>query len=287
MNHPMAKAISGSIPVTFRKMRFKFGKSATPKYWHNNNPFISFFWSAMSTAFPEGERFFMDSGRYFKDEINNVALKNQIEEFIRQEAHHTFQHKKLNAMMAEYGFDTEKYDGWFAAWLGGARRRLSEKQQLAVSMALEHFTANFAHLYLSEPRFTEGADPETKALWAWHAVEEIEHKGVLFDLYEEIGGDYFTRVSVLFPAWFMLIGITLAAQVDMLAKDGKLLDVANNLKGIRYLLGTKGLVTAMIPEFLKYFRRDFHPWEVDDKALIEQWYQNNAGYIVELKKVAS
>lgn len=286
MGFDMSRTISKSIPVTFRKMKFKFPEQKTSKYWHNGSPFVSFFWSAMSTAFPEGELFFMDTGRYFKDEIKNPELKQQIEEFIRQEAHHTFQHKKLNGMMSDHGFDMEKYENWFGVWLRGARKVLPQKLQLSVSMALEHFTANFAHQYLNDERFTQGVDPEVKALWAWHAVEEVEHKGVLFDLYSEVGGGYFGRVVTLAPAWFMLISLTLLAQAQMLAKDGKLLNVSDNLKGLWYLLGANGLVTVMVPEFIKYFKPGFHPWDVNDKALIEDWYKKNAHYITNIKAVA-
>lgn len=286
MGSSMSQTISKAIPVTFRKMKFRFTDKKTEKYWHNGSPFVSFFWSAMSTAFPEGELFFMDTGRYFKDEINNPELKHQIEEFIRQEAHHTFQHRKLNSLMADHGFDMDKYDSWFGGWLRGVRKVLPEKLQLSVSMALEHFTANFAHQYLTNEKFTEGVDPEVKALWAWHAVEEVEHKGVLYDLYNEVGGGYFGRVVTLAPAWALLIGITLAAQADMLAKDGKLLNVPDNLKGLWYLLGYNGLVTNMIPEFISYFKPGYHPWDVNNQALIEKWYEDNAQYITNIRAVA-
>lgn len=286
MGLDISKKLSKSIPVTFRKMKFNFGEQKTAKYWHNNSPFVSFFWSAMSTAFPEGELFFMDTGRYFKDEINNPELKRQIEEFIRQEAHHTFQHKKLNGMMSEFGFEIDKYENWFGMWLRGVRKVLPKKLQLSVSMALEHFTANFAHQYLSDPRFTEGVDPEVKALWSWHAVEEIEHKGVLFDLYQEVGGGYLGRVVTLAPAWFMLIALTLLAQTEMLAKDGKLLNVGDNLKGLWYLLGTNGLVTVMLPEFFAYLKPGFHPWDVNDKQMMDEWLKANAHYITNIKAVA-
>ncbi len=48
-------------------------------------------------------------------------------------------------------------------------------------MALEHFTAILAHQLLADPRHLEGAEKETADLWRWHAVEEIEHKGVAYD----------------------------------------------------------------------------------------------------------
>ena len=48
-------------------------------------------------------------------------------------------------------------------------------------MALEHFTAIFAHELLADPRHLAGAEPEAAAMWRWHAIEEIEHKGVAYD----------------------------------------------------------------------------------------------------------
>ena len=52
---------------------------------------------------------------------------------------------------------------------------------LAATMALEHFTAIIAHELLANPRHLANADQATADLWRWHAVEEIEHKGVAYD----------------------------------------------------------------------------------------------------------
>ena len=48
-------------------------------------------------------------------------------------------------------------------------------------MALEHFTAILAHQLLANPKHLAGAEQEAADLWRWHAVEEIEHKGVAYD----------------------------------------------------------------------------------------------------------
>jgi hypothetical protein len=50
-----------------------------------------------------------------------------------------------------------------------------------VTIALEHFTAMFAHEFLEHPQHFVGADVEQAELWRWHAVEELEHKGVAYD----------------------------------------------------------------------------------------------------------
>jgi len=271
-----SKSTSNKIKINARKMRFKIGKN-TDKAWHNESPFLSFFWSAASTAFPDGELFFMNSGRYYKDRINNPTLEKQLDEFLKQEAHHTVQHKRFNRVMRDKGFDIDKYEGWFAAGIADAKKHLSHKAQLSVSVALEHFTASFANHYLTKDYLTEGMDPDMKALWTWHAMEELEHKGVLYDLYQEIEGDYLTRVMMMPPAWAGLLGITFYAQFDMLRQDGKLLDIKNNAKGMWYVFI---FLTSLTPEFLRYFKPNFHPWDTDNHYLITQWEEANKEHLV-------
>ena len=54
---------------------------------------------------------------------------------------------------------------------------------LAVSIALEHFAASISHKLLTDPRYLKGANPEAAELWKWHAIEELEHKGLVFDVW--------------------------------------------------------------------------------------------------------
>jgi predicted metal-dependent hydrolase len=39
------------------------------RHWHGNSPFISYFWAALSTAFPPGELFFMNAARTLRDRL--------------------------------------------------------------------------------------------------------------------------------------------------------------------------------------------------------------------------
>src|SRR3546814_17330762 len=54
---------------------------------------------------------------------------------------------------------------------------------LAATMALEHFTAMMEHEFLINSRHFAKTDPEVRSMWRWHAIEEIEHKGVAFDVW--------------------------------------------------------------------------------------------------------
>ncbi len=154
---------------------------------------------------------------------------------------------------------------------------------LAVTMALEHFTAGFASQYLGNPNVTRGADPNVVALWAWHAAEEAEHKSTCFDIYERLGGTYGLRVGVALPCWIMLLAIAFRNLFGMLRHDGQLGNVRDLARGFRFLFGFRGLVTRMVPGFLAYFRPGFHPWRKNDSHLVRDWQSANARYITNLR----
>ena len=78
------------------------------------------------------------------------------------------------------GYDLSKLEAQVEKRLAITRGR-PPIVSLAATMALEHFTAILAHQLLANPRHLAGAEQETADLWRWHAVEEIEHKGVAYD----------------------------------------------------------------------------------------------------------
>jgi predicted metal-dependent hydrolase len=53
-------------------------------------------------------------------------------------------------------------------------------------------------------------------LWQWHSLEELEHKSVAFDVYNQIGGSYKMRIRVMRFAMFILSKDTLSVTIKML-----------------------------------------------------------------------
>lgn len=268
------------VQVRFRRMKFEFEEKGFSKHWHAESPFISYFWASLSTAFPPGELFFMNAARMLRERIDDPRLQEEIAQFLLQEGHHTLQHRKFNRAVGGQGFEVEKYEKRFATILEKTARHLSPLGQLSVTVALEHFTAGLAHQYLGNPRIASGADPKVRALWAWHAAEEAEHKSTCFDLYQQLEGGYLRRVSLLPVAWTIILLITMRNLFDMLHKDHKLFNLGDNMKGFWYLFGKGGLITSMMPTFFKYFHVSFHPWDTDDSDLIALWQKMNKGYII-------
>ena len=175
------------VRVTYRRMKFDF-ESGFDRYWHSGSPFKSLFWTQLSTAFDPGERFFIDSARALKSLTSDPALIDEINEFCKQEGHHSAQHLKFDRLNEQMGIDVQGCRARYDAILSWARRTCDDKEMLAATCALEHFTSGFADMFLSTPEISAGADPRVVALWAWHAAEEAEHRATCFDLYQACGG---------------------------------------------------------------------------------------------------
>src|SRR5207237_8579642 len=72
----------------------------------------------------------------------------------------------------------------------------SEKANLGVTAALEHYTATLAETLLSHPEArAEIGHDGVRYLLLWHALEEAEHKAVAFDVYKQMSGSERLRIA--------------------------------------------------------------------------------------------
>ena len=261
------------VPIQVRRMRFDL--EAAPRYWHSESPFLTHYFTAMSLLFPAGETFFIDSVRDFEDEITDPLLREQVKGFTGQEAQHSHHHRVYDRLMTRAGVPVRRYEGWIEWILRFVRRWTPRKAQLALTITLEHFTAVFANLILTEPKFTEGMHPSVRRLWLWHAVEETEHKAVAFDVYQQVSGSYWLRTLMMARVMFGFpFGIALF-QLLLLAGDRQLGNLRDILSGLRFVWGKGGFVRSAMPELMAFYARDFHPWQNDNRELVEAWIEQN------------
>jgi predicted metal-dependent hydrolase len=172
----------------------------------------------------------------------------------------------------------------YEAILRWARRTTDAVEMLAVTCALEHFTSTFADVFFRNPGLSEGADPRVRALWAWHAAEEAEHRGTCFDLYRAIGGGYWKRIGTMLVAWTLILSASLFNTFRLVRREGTLFS-RDTLRGLGYLFGRRGLVTSLAPAFVAYFNPRFHPWSGHDASDIARWQAENRRYIQNLDEV--
>lgn len=70
--------------------------------------------------------------------------------------------------------------------------------QLAVTAALEHYTATVAERLLTSPEAQELlGENELRSMLLWHALEESENKTVAFDVYWHTGGSERLRIATM------------------------------------------------------------------------------------------
>jgi predicted metal-dependent hydrolase len=258
------------LTITPRDRRFgRTGKAS--RHWLNNDPFATAFFNALSITFPRGEAFFIDSVRAFREGVPE-KLGHEIAAFIKQEVVHSREHLAFNRQVTDQGYDVSRLDADVTMVLDLAYRR-PPIVRLAATMALEHFTAILAHELLRDFCYLDGADPELAALWRWHAVEEIEHKGVAHDTWVHATRDW-PRLRRWWVKSLMMLIVTrhflhhrARGMIDLLRQDG--IGGFRAWGGLlRYALAQPGMVRRVALPWLGYFLPGFHPWKVDDRALI-------------------
>ena len=247
-----------------------FDFEGIPRHWHAD-AFKTHFFNALQTVFPDGERFFIDSVRHYRDEIKDPELKEQIKGFIGQEAIHSREHIKYNEYLGSLGYDLEVLAGGIRKRLDFLRRRFPAHRLLASTTSLEHLTALLAHGLLSNPRWLEGADERMANLWRWHLREEIEHKAVAFDVYQTVHGSKgLLRWTLVVATMFLTIN-TMKGTMHMLKKDGLLWNGKLWWAGLKWMWGKEGILRPLLPLYFAYLKRDFHPWKHDDSDLLKQF----------------
>jgi len=267
------------LSITPRDRRFG-RQAATLRLWHGGRVEATAIYNALSATFPKGEAFFVESVRGFRDGAP-PKLAEEIKAFTTQEAIHSREHDAFNKRAADSGYDLSKLEAQVGKRLAVTRGR-APIVSLAATMALEHFTAILAHQLLAEPRHLEGAEKETADLWRWHAVEEIEHKGVAYDTWLHA-----TRDWPRFKRWKLKARVMLyvtrnfvvdrtAGALELMRQDGVTgLSAWGRL--LTYLWVRPGMFRKIAGAWFHYLLPGFHPWNEDDRELLVRYATDASG----------
>lgn len=257
--------------ITVRNMSFEFEDKPISRYWFNDDPLSTHLLNGMSATFPDGERFFIHSLRTYRDRITDAVLQKEVSAFIGQEAMHAKEHEAFNAYLKRHNVDVSVIENSARYHIEKMKLEKAPEVQLAITCALEHFTAILAEQLLSKPQQVASMDASMQKLWVWHAIEENEHKAVAFDVYRQLVGDEDLRRRVMLIVTGLFIGRTTYYTLKLMQQDGLLLKPNVWQKGIKNLLGKGGLLRDLGKSYMDYYRKDFHPWQSDTRALLDEW----------------
>lgn len=260
------------LSITPRDRRFGRGQDAA-RWWMGGDPVATAFYNALSATFPKGEAFFVESVRAFRDGTD-PKLAQEIKAFTTQEVMHSREHVQFNKKAVDAGFDLSALDKRVDDRLALIRSK-HPIASLAATMALEHFTAILAHELLKDPRHLAAADPEAAAMWRWHAIEEIEHKGVAYDTWLHATKDWprFKRWQVKAKVMLLVtrnfIVDRSAGVLELLRQDG-ITGAKAWRRMVWFAFVRPGMMRKILGAWISFFLPRFHPWNHDDRALIAQ-----------------
>ena len=250
-----------------RGLDFQLDDPDIPRHWLGADPFRTRFFDALSVIFPAGERFFIESVRRCAGA--GAGSIPDIGEFIDQEAQHSRVHARFNDRLRAQGVEVDHMDRREREKMATLLARLPPQFTLAATAGVEHLTAAMSRSFLAQPSLFREADPRVRAMFFWHAIEELEHRAVAFTLIGACGVRGWLLRSGAFLLGMLDITITVWRIVaEMLAVDGyrgpaRLMIMA---RGALWLYGPRGVITVMLPDLLRYLRPGFHPEEPGTEA---------------------
>ena len=274
----MSATTPADLTITPRDLRVD-RNTRNARWWHGGDPVATAYFNALSAAFPQGETFFIESVRRYRDSVHE-PLREQIAAFVQQESMHTREHVVFNKLLRTAGYDTTAMDA-------ETRRRVDEARarppvvQLALTVALEHFTAIMAHSLLTEREPLPGASEDIVRLWQWHAIEEIEHKAVAFDTFVAVTQHirplrrWLLRCHVMGLVSLQFWYSNFQRMADFFRQDG-INTPRTWWRVAKYLLVKPGMMRRIFWDYLRFYGPGFHPWHRDDRPLIAEVEQKLA-----------
>ena len=257
------------LPIVRKNLEFRLNE--IPRFWFGGDPFKTRVFDALSLTFPDGERYFIQCVRLYRDQIQDPALSERVQAFIQQEAQHGIAHDKMNQILLDQGMPIQHYIDQVNVRFKHSLKRYPANLNIAITAACEHLTALMATVFFSEKSTMAEAHPFIRGLFAWHSVEEMEHRDVAYDVMHDVAQTPDSiRYLALGLVTVMMFGFTMQRTNGLLKQDG--FTAWQRLKmfrqGLKWLLGRAGILTTQKNEYLAWYRSDFHP---NQHAVIQQY----------------
>ncbi len=185
--------------ITVRRVNFEFSEE-TDLYAIPSMPRVSLYIAAFSLTMPYLEPYLIRMMLKAVDEVDDVALQEDMRRFSQQEGNHYRNHARINKIVRNK-FDAatadkiRRIETELKADYEGFLTERSLAYNLAYAEGFEAMTCAAALTGADRPDSESRAiTPGWSALLDWHALEEIEHRTVAFDVYNHAVGRYGYRI---------------------------------------------------------------------------------------------
>lgn len=257
------------VGIPPRQLDFRLSEEM-PRWVYGDNRTATCYLALLSAFFPPGEDFFVKSVNRYANLVTDPKLRAEVAGFTGQEVIHSREHERLNEVFTERGFKLGVPDLAIRTALA-VLYRLPHRQQLACTALMEHFTALLAEETLIYEGNGGEIHPDLKELWLWHALEELEHKAVSYEVLELAGNRRSERILAELLVLAIVGPAGAVAFLWLLLTEGALFRPGDLVRGARMLLGRGKALPKVLMGMPRFRRRDFHPNRRNTTALEQEW----------------
>jgi predicted metal-dependent hydrolase len=182
--------------IKVRKLRFEFTDDI-PFWFNPRNRESSQMVNNLSLLAPAFERYFIKAIREAMPRVRDDAAREEANRFCMQEGQHAKFHTDHQNLLLRKHPELEAVRDEINRSYDDLYRHESTEFALAYSTTIELGFKPLARYFVENRHaFFDGGDPRITAFVLWHFVEEFEHKHAMFDVYQDVVGDYWYRLKV-------------------------------------------------------------------------------------------
>ncbi|MDN5861270.1 MAG: metal-dependent hydrolase [Pseudonocardia sp.] len=278
MTEAVARTVSlrsADVGIPTRQLDFRLPEEM-PRFAYADNATATCFLAMLSAIFPPGEDFFVRSVLAFRDRVTDPELRAAVRGFTGQEVIHSREHDRLNEAFAARGFDLTVAVTAVEIALG-ILDQLPARQRITCTAMMEHFTALLGEELLTDEQFRERLHPDVAELWLWHALEELEHKSVTYDVYEVIGNVRAERLLAFGLVTALVAPAALVGWAGLMVQQKVWQRPGDLATGLEMVFGRGSFLRRIVDRMPLFNRIDFHPAKRDTTRIEQEWRERLFG----------
>lgn len=250
------------IPVV-RRPYFDYDNADVTRAYFKDSVMLTQLFNAFSAMATPLEKFFIRDARSNIENITDPLLKQQVENFAKQEAQHSAEHHQANKFLKEkLGVPVELAQDAFTDILKEIEGDHNRQLRAAIVLTGEHMLGEFGHLTLDLDLVEDMQEP-MRSLFRWHAYEEFEHNCIAIDAYYHMYGVNWSSYWVRMKAFWIFAVKTLPIQNRMPMELQKAMGEPTGFKQrwemFKFNYINPGLRIHMLRRILPLFNPRFHP----------------------------
>ena len=258
--------MSAALPV--RRVRFEWPDDLEP-LWTPRTPELAIAANSVSMLMPHAEPYVVASTRAALGEglVDDPDLAGEAQAYAKQEAQHHAQHRRFNDLLIAHYPGLSSMDRG-TAWVFAKLRKRSTRFGLAFAAGFETIAFVSARWVDKHMGLLRDAEPTAATMFLWHLAEEVEHKGVAFDVYQASGGGRLRYAWAMWVAGLILALGALTGSVSMLWAEHRFFSPTAWFRLVGWSLS---FIFVALPVMVISALPGHHPDDLADPVGLEHW----------------